>query len=167
MKKHLLVSLLGLLLLAGCGSNPPKPTVSPFIEKELKIFTYGDRRDDAQKKIRLIHGRELAEIIFTKPYFGSTEYIGDARDISSHKTTLRVSFLYTHEGADDGWPLDVSVHYILENDGKALFNKTFKVKATRFGAKGICPGCSPEETALTMLKNKMMPEFDLKIKESF
>lgn len=145
------------LLLAACGSKGPVRDQGPLINNDLKIFTYGDAYKPLEKKLRLIHGRELSASIAQQSLFASSEYVGDGRDISGYDTTLRVTFLYAQQDPNE-WPLEIKAHYILENDGTTLFNDVYQVSATQYNTPKLCTGCSAEQAALKMLQQKVLSE---------
>ncbi len=146
-----------ILLLLACGSKGPVKEQGPLINDHLKIFTYGDAYKPLEKKLRLIHGRELSASLAQQTLFASSEYVGDGRDISGYDTTLRVTFLYAQQGQSE-WPLEIKAHYILENNGTTLFNDVYQVTATQYNTPKLCAGCSAEQAALKMLQQKILPE---------
>ncbi|WP_144392779.1 hypothetical protein [Pleionea sediminis] len=150
--------------LYGCGSKSTNENDGPLMDKSLQLFTYGDAYKPLEKKLRIIHGRELAQAIDEKLIFAATQYEGDGRDISGFTTTLRVTFLYAQKSQNE-WPLELKAHYILENDGKTIFNEVYQVTATQFNASSVCQGCNSETAALKMLKNKVLPELILALKK--
>jgi hypothetical protein len=150
-----------LLMVAGCGSKPTTEPSGPLINRPLKIFTYGDRKE-IDTKLRLMHGRELSADIATRNWFSSAEYVGDSRDIAGFDTTLRITFVFVHQGQRQ-WPLEIKAHYQLEDQRNILFNEVFEIKATQFNAQKHCPGCSAEQTALKMLSEQVMTEINNKL----
>lgn len=157
MQFRLLTFFATIVLLVACGSKGPVEDQGPLINNNLKIFTYGDAYKPLEKKLRLIHGRELSASIAQQNLFASSEFVGDGRDISGYNTTLRVTFLYAQQGQNE-WPLEIKAHYILENDGTTLFNDVYQVTATQYNTPKLCAGCSAEQAALKMLQQKVLPE---------
>ncbi len=149
------------LLLSGCGSKPPASSQGPIIDQHLKVFTYGDRKE-VDTKLRLVHGRQISADIATRNWFASSEYVGDSRDISGFDTTLRITFVFVHQGNTE-WPLEIKAHYQLEDRNKTRFNDVFEIKATQFNAQKICSGCSAEQTALKMLTEQVLADIQTKL----
>jgi len=50
-----------LLLLSACGSKTPQISTGPLYQDNLSLFTYGAHDKALEKKLRVIHGRQLAE----------------------------------------------------------------------------------------------------------
>lgn len=146
-----------LLLLSACGSKTPQVSTGPLYQDNLSLFTYGAHDKALEKKLRVIHGRQLAESLAAKNLFNNTEYQGDSRDIAGHDTRLRITFVYAQQETTS-WPLEIKAHYLLEQNNKTLFNQVYQVKATPYSANSHCQGCNSEQTALAMLNNKVLPE---------
>lgn len=146
-----------LLLISACGSKTTEVPTGPLYKETLTLFTYGAADKALEKKLRKIHGQQLAESLASKALFNHTEYQGDSRDIAGHDTRLRITFVYAQQETTR-WPLEIKAHYLLEQNNKTLFNHVYQVKATPYSANSHCQGCNPEQTALTMLTNKVLPE---------
>ncbi|NVJ60650.1 MAG: hypothetical protein HWE27_09670 [Gammaproteobacteria bacterium] len=158
----LIILLSPSLLLTGCGTTKNNESDGPLMTDKLAVFTYGDPYKELEKKLRLVHGRSLTEILDQKMLFLLTEYVGDSRDIAGYDTRLRITFLYAQQGSRP-WPLEVKAHYILEYKEETLFNQVYQISATQYNAPQVCPNCSAEQTALKMLNDKVVPELILAV----
>ncbi|WMS86275.1 hypothetical protein [Pleionea litopenaei] len=147
------------LFLAACGGGAANNQQGPLSSEPLAIYTYANSNpnDRNQMEFRKNYGAKITNELKQRNLFSTANYIGDGQDISGQKVVLRVTFLYL-TNANGDWPMEAKVHYLLERDGESIFNRVYRVEATRYNAATECAGCDAKTTVLTMLNKKVVPD---------
>ena len=150
-----MVILLVLLSLNACASEPVAEVEQPFLDKALKIYTYGKQKASTMVQLRKDYGQGLEQHL--APYFAATEYKGDGLEPVPAQAQLKITFLYLLKRESDQ-AFEVKAHYLLRSQEKVLRNEVYNVKHVTRPSMTACLACSEEHMALKKLTEKALPD---------
>ncbi|MET1256465.1 hypothetical protein [Aliikangiella maris] len=127
-----------------------------------KEKTSEETASNISRGLRFMHGKSLEKIFNENKVFLSSEYVGDEPENENYQTFLKVTFLKVYQG-EDGWPLEIEAHYILQDDSEILLDKKYSVTTNSASALLNCSNCLPSYVALEKLNQLVLADINTAI----